>query len=413
MEAVGRAAALQSQCVVAVERVSAAAGPVPFRASTSSAECCCSLRSRLGLAGSGLSQRSRRASRLCVSTPRPKGGRSSRAPPSAAAPSAPVAILQEEPLFSSIEAHDLERESPALLAQCADMDWRRLVDELHSQALHSLESAGPKALHLRKLEKEMNSWIHDSMAEDIDVPLGGPAMEDMGWSYESAAEELRMQANLQAAQHLARGVDTSFDWENEAAELHRRVFTYGGAETPEAMKPEQRLLHAWFQFQGEEVDSSSLLAQEALSSISTVDAQDWQLLGCEDEEDSVCLLELQKVSSASSDDKSTLRDKSWLGLGAALAASIGLQGASAMDAMGLESVLSIQPNPESAEAASRAPSWLVPTVLAFPVVSYFAFNLYRDKYNPRAKVTDWMFSVVTVVIVANIVLMATLGVRLY
>lgn len=83
-----------------------------------------------------------------------------------------------------------------------------------------------------------------------------------------------MQANLQAAQHLAKGVDTSFDWKNEAAELHQRVFIYGGAKTSEAMKPEQRLLHAWFQFQGEEVNSSSLMAQEALSSISTVDAQD-------------------------------------------------------------------------------------------------------------------------------------------
>lgn len=127
-----------------------------------------------------MSQRSRQASRLCISTSRPKVEQSSRAPPSTL-----VAILQEEPLFSSIKAHDLERESSALPAQCADIDWRRLVDELHS-----LESAGPKALHLRKLEKEMNSWIHDSMAEDIDVPLGGTAMEHMRWSYESIAEEL-------------------------------------------------------------------------------------------------------------------------------------------------------------------------------------------------------------------------------
>jgi hypothetical protein len=33
--------------------------------------------------------------------------------------------------------------------------------------------------------------------------------------------------------------------------------------------------------------------------------------------------------------------------------------------------------------------------------------------NPYAKVTDWMFGVVAVVIIANIVMIATLGVRLY
>lgn len=70
-------------------------------------------------------------------------------------------------------------------------------------------------------------------------------------------------------------------------------------------------------------------------------------------------------------------------------------------------------NPEAAEAASRAPAWLTPALLAFPVVSYAIFNVYRDQVNPYAKVTDWMFGVVAFVIVANLVLISTIGVRLY
>lgn len=72
-----------------------------------------------------------------------------------------------------------------------------------------------------------------------------------------------------------------------------------------------------------------------------------------------------------------------------------------------------QETSESAEVASRAPGWLVPAVLTFPVLSYGLFNLYRDQVNPYAKVTDWMFGMVALVIVVNLVLIVTLGVRLY
>lgn len=68
---------------------------------------------------------------------------------------------------------------------------------------------------------------------------------------------------------------------------------------------------------------------------------------------------------------------------------------------------------EVAEAASRAPAWLTPALLAFPVVSYAVFSVYRSQVNPYAKVTDWMFGVAAVVIIANLVLISTIGVRLY
>eukprot|EP00249_Psilotum_nudum_P005165 c18629_g1_i1 orf=202-936(+) len=62
---------------------------------------------------------------------------------------------------------------------------------------------------------------------------------------------------------------------------------------------------------------------------------------------------------------------------------------------------------------ASAPGWLAPTVLAFPLASYIIFNIYRDKMNPYAKVTDWMFGVAVVAIVANLILISTIGVRLY
>ncbi|XP_057821283.2 uncharacterized protein LOC131033974 [Cryptomeria japonica] len=68
---------------------------------------------------------------------------------------------------------------------------------------------------------------------------------------------------------------------------------------------------------------------------------------------------------------------------------------------------------EIVQSASKAPQWLAPAVLAFPVVSYLLFNIYRDKINPDAKVTDWMYGLAAMVIVANLVTLVTLGVRLY
>lgn len=43
-----------------------------------------------------------------------------------------------------------------------------------------------------------------------------------------------------------------------------------------------------------------------------------------------------------------------------------------------ETGVTIYPDPESLAAAERAPSWLGPAVLAFPVVTYVLFNYYRE-----------------------------------
>lgn len=119
------------------------------------------------------------------------------------------------------------------------------------------------------------------------------------------------------------------------------------------------------------------------------------------------------VSQGDIDDQSCSKNDErgpdpWLAACAALAAIL-FQCAPFFKAAAQESL----ENPESAEAAARAPSWLVPAVLAFPVVSYVIFNIYRAQVNPYAKVTDWMFGVAAVVIIANLILISTIGVRLY
>ncbi|KAL2621834.1 hypothetical protein R1flu_002039 [Riccia fluitans] len=419
MEAVGHQAV---QCVVA--------GPSPqfhgaaaCRSSPSSVPMdCCNLRSRLGLAGSSLQPRktSRRNSTVssppsaCLAFPSNRKFRPRLSPsnPKPGFDSSPASLLQEENLLSTIHTDNLEADAPALLAECADMDWKKLVDELHSEALQSVESLGRKTLCLKALKEEMRLWIHDRMVQDMEVPIegGGDAgSEDFEWSYKSAAEELRMQANLQAAEQLARSVDVSFDWEAEVAELHRRVYQFGGAEAPEAMNSEQRLLHAWFLAQGEESLSSTRMVQEAISSSDVINPQEWEVLTRAKMQASTSSPKVEAVSSSEESGKDAFSlDKSWLGIGAALAGAgfWGVEGGSAVEAVGADPAV-------ISEAVSRTPSWLPPTVLAFPVVSYFAFSYYREKVNPAAKITDWMFSVVALVIVANIVLMATIGVRLY
>lgn len=64
-------------------------------------------------------------------------------------------------------------------------------------------------------------------------------------------------------------------------------------------------------------------------------------------------------------------------------------------------------------ATNTAPEWVAPSVLAFPVVSYILFTLYRNKVNPNAKLTDWVFGLVAMAILGNLILIATVGVRLY
>jgi hypothetical protein len=56
-----------------------------------------------------------------------------------------------------------------------------------------------------------------------------------------------------------------------------------------------------------------------------------------------------------------------------------LLGGRVMDAVAADGPISLKLMPESIEAATRVPGWLGPSVLAFPVVSYFLFNIYREK----------------------------------
>ncbi|CAM6099764.1 unnamed protein product [Calypogeia fissa] len=383
--------------------------------SASSSSCCAV---PVGLSGDGLSSVRRNSSRLCFSaTPSSAASSSSSSPrtilsrrvsrltspprgtPAAAAALVPIQCLEGElPLLKDIDSQDLEAETPSLLQQCSDMDWKKLVDDLRSEALHGLQSSGLRALSLKALEKLMESWIHEGMVDGIERPTAAGKVldpQEPGWNAEAAASELRMEANLQAAQMLASGVDSTFDWETDVAELHQRILLQGGAEQS-LLRPEQRLWSAWGHAQDHIVQTSSKLVEEVLESTS-LHAGSIESMP-----------EAEVVGSTSESSSTESRDgKSFLSLSAAVATGLAVEGIWLMDAIADEAT------PEAVEAASRAPSWLVPAVLIFPPLSYLVFNVYRDKVNPYAKVTDWMFGIVALTIVSNIIMMAVWGVRLY
>ncbi|GBG63231.1 hypothetical protein CBR_g37317 [Chara braunii] len=64
-------------------------------------------------------------------------------------------------------------------------------------------------------------------------------------------------------------------------------------------------------------------------------------------------------------------------------------------------------------ADATVPDWLGPSVVTFPFAGYILFYLYREKVNPRAKLTDFFFMVLAAAIVANLVLILTLRIRLW
>lgn len=383
-----------------------------FATSTSSTECCalassghkkfCSPR---GLAGNGLEKRSGRLSLSSRSRLNRVGNLTSTARSAAAA--APTRSIHEESLMMDIDSQGLEADTPSLVEQCSDLDWKTLVNDLRSEALSGLESAGLRALSLKALEKLMESWISDQMVDGIESPrVGNVTVEELGWSFEVAARDLHMQAKLQAAQALSEGVDSSFDWEIDVAELHQRILAQGGAEQL-VLKPEHRLLQAWANTQGQVARATDQLTHEALASNAThMGDPDVHLLGHVESVATEPQVEVAR-SSLDSNSNGSARGKSFLALGAAVATGLVVEGSWMMDAVAGEL------SPEGVEAAARSPSWLVPAVLVFPPLSYFLFNVYRDKVNPYAKLTDWMFGVVAITIVSNIVMMAVWGVRLY
>ncbi|KAH7278333.1 hypothetical protein KP509_38G036500 [Ceratopteris richardii] len=134
------------------------------------------------------------------------------------------------------------------------------------------------------------------------------------------------------------------------------------------------------------------------------------------------LAELSLLESSTNNQPSSFKSKDagegidknegYTGFGAALALATAMLFQFGLQFSALAEEMSAQKT-EVSEAAARAPAWLTPTLLAFPVVSYAIFYVYRSQVNPNAKVTDWMFGVAATVIIANLILISTIGVRLY
>lgn len=59
------------------------------------------------------------------------------------------------------------------------------------------------------------------------------------------------------------------------------------------------------------------------------------------------------------------------------------------------------------------PDWLGPFILAFPLIVYAAFTVYRNKVRPEASILDFLFLLAALFIVLNVVTSFTLGIRLY
>ncbi|MCO5552947.1 hypothetical protein L7F22_006467 [Adiantum nelumboides] len=160
------------------------------------------------------------------------------------------------------------------------------------------------------------------------------------------------------------------------------------------------------------------LMEDAPSLLKTCSDFDWKAQASELR--ALAQLSLRNLSRQPPSSPSTLKDvgesmsrdngDTWFAAGLALATAALLQVNLHFNAFAVEETAQTT---EAAEAASRAPTWLTPALLAFPVVSYALFYVYRSQVNPEAKVTDWMFGVAATVIIANLVLISTIGVRLY
>lgn len=68
---------------------------------------------------------------------------------------------------------------------------------------------------------------------------------------------------------------------------------------------------------------------------------------------------------------------------------------------------------DAAAEAAPSPTWLSYVVVLTPIILYGIFNLYRDRVNPRAKFSDFLFIVAGVAVVANLVSIIGFKVRLF
>ena len=68
-------------------------------------------------------------------------------------------------------------------------------------------------------------------------------------------------------------------------------------------------------------------------------------------------------------------------------------------------------NPVKAAAKGVSVGEIV--LLSAPLLLYALFNVYRDKINPKASISDFLFLLVALVIVGNVFSILVLKVRLY
>ncbi|KAG0570068.1 hypothetical protein KC19_6G136400 [Ceratodon purpureus] len=295
---------------------------------------------------------------------------------------------------TSIDVEGMVAEGPTLLALSSDFDWQQSITELREEARGVLSAQGERETALERLGSDMHDWLHDSMFETILQPaqLQGAQNSEEELGVQIRVEELRCQAALQATEELAKGVDSSFDWESEAAELRQCIVIQ------ERDDFEQMLLKSWESARDDMDKDAVLLQNEALKMHYSDDS--YLTLFSDD-------IRGKSTEHADSFNKALEKSSTWWTLGVAMAGWFGSQ---AMDAIAVE---------ESAPAAvaqavtRTAPEWVAPTVLATPVVSYLLFTWYRNAVNPYAKLQDWVFGLITLAILGNIVLIATVGVRLY
>jgi len=283
-------------------------------------------------------------------------------------------------------------ETPSLLALSSDLNWQQSVSELREEALGGLSARGEGEMAFARLSAFIDGWLHDRLLASVLQPslllqARQDPQEELG--VRIRVEELRWQAVLQATEELASGVDSSFDWESEVAELRQCLVNQ------ERFEREQKLWSSWESSrQGMDKDAESL-HDEALKSLHA-DGSYLTLFPDESRE-------TEPVEEEKSVGKALEISGTWWTLG--ILATAGLFGASSLDAIAADESLT--------SAVTEAPNWIAPSVLAFPVVSYLLFTLYRNNVNPYAKLTDWVFGLVAMAILGNIVLIATVGVRLY
>eukprot|EP00850_Spirogloea_muscicola_P013247 SM000089S23803 [mRNA] locus=s89:35338:36461:- [translate_table: standard] len=213
-----------------------------------------------------------------------------------------------------------------------------------------------------------------------------------------------------AAQRLAGQVDDAFKWEEAAAELRRTAASAAAAPTwslpaTAAKEQEQALMAAWDKVGRLAMATDMVLGTPPQSGGMPPPSGDGGGNGSPTW--GVLLQALRDEYPPATPPAPGLASDKLLAASAVLAGLAMLPGS--VQAVGEEVLAS------AAEAASavQAPGWLGPFLLAFPVLGYGAFSVYRDKVNPRATLLDWAFIMTAVFIVLNLLTSVFLKVRLY